>query len=138
MKCLKIFIFILFISSCSNRTAIPNDIIPPDSMMMIMKDIFYANEYTVQYIAKDSLKPDKVKASQDLLEEIFKIHHTKKEDFRKSLKFYESRPDLNKNIFDSLAAYANRHKSELFMPNKPLNPTPVHNTPGKPKSIPLK
>ena len=77
-------------------------------------DVIMAEQFSANYINRDSLKKDKVKANQELLEAIFKIHHTNRVEFRKSLNFYESRPDLNKNIFDSLAAYGNRHRNELF------------------------
>jgi hypothetical protein len=113
------FFLLALISACSNRTGIPKDIIPPDSMRLIMKDIIIAGEYSEQYIAKDSTRPDKMKASQELFDEVFKVHHTSREKVRESLSFYESRPDLNKKIFDSLAADANRRKTELYLP-KPI------------------
>jgi hypothetical protein len=120
VKQLTGFFLVFFLTACSNRTGIPKDIIPPDSMQMIMKDLIMAAEYTSQYIAKDSLRPDKVKANQDLLEAIFKLHHTNRTAFRESLNYYESRPDLNKRIFDSLAVYANRHRAELYAPKAPV------------------
>ena len=116
MRCMTVFVILLLFSSCSNRTGIPNDIIQPDSMQKIMKDIIEADQYSAQFISKDSLKRDKVKASQDLMEAIFKIHHTTRAEFKASLSFYESRPDLNKKIFDSLMADANRRKPELYLP----------------------
>jgi hypothetical protein len=90
-----------------------------------MKDVIIAGEYSAQYIVKDSLKPDKIKASEDLMETVFKIHHTTREEFKKSLSFYESRPDLNKIIFDSLAADANRHRAELYAPRPIVKPIPL-------------
>lgn len=118
MKHLTVF-FLIVLAACNDRTGIPNDIIPPDSMQKIMIDVIVADQYSTLYINKDSLKQDKVKANQDLLESVFKIHHVSKENFKASLRFYESRPDLNKKIFDSLAVYANIHRPELFRP-KPL------------------
>jgi hypothetical protein len=118
------FLFLLFLTACTNRSSIPQNIIPPDSMQMIMMDVIEANDYASLYINKDSLKRDKVLANQNLLEAIFKIHHTTKKDFQESLRFYESRPDLNKKIFDSLAAYANRHRPDLYRP-KPQKAKPV-------------
>ena len=85
-------------------------------MQRILKDVIIAGQYSEMYVAKDSTRPDKLKASQELLEEIFRIHHTTREEVKKSLSFYESRPDLNKKIFDSLQADANRHKTELYLP----------------------
>ena len=61
MRCTAVFLLLLFFSSCSNRTAIPGDIIPPDSMQKIMKDIIEADQYSSQYVARDSLHKDKLK-----------------------------------------------------------------------------
>ncbi len=119
MKQLIIYTLLLLLAACNDRAGVPKNIIPPDSMQRIMKDVIMAAEYSSQYLSKDSLKKDKVKANQDLLEAVFQIHHISKETFRESLRFYQSRPDLNKIIFDSLSAYANRHRQELFAP-KPL------------------
>jgi hypothetical protein len=111
------FIMILF-ASCSNRTSVPGDIIPMDSMTVIMKDIIIANEYSLAIIPKDSTKKDKILANQQLLDGVFKIHHITRETFEKSYRFYESRPDMNKTMFDSLSTYANRRKTELYRPLK--------------------
>jgi hypothetical protein len=114
-----VYFFFPLLAACSGRTDIPGNIIPPDSMQRILKDVIMASEYSALYLSKDSLKKDKVKANQDLMEAVFQIHHISKESFMESLHFYESRPDLNKKIFDSLSAYANRKRQELFVP-KPL------------------
>jgi hypothetical protein len=112
---LLLFSFLL-LAACSNRTSIPGDIIPPDSMQQILKEIIMAGQYSEIYIANDSTRTDKRKANQELLEEIFRIHHTTRDEVKKSLSFYESRPDLNKKIFDSLTADANRRKTEMYLP----------------------
>jgi hypothetical protein len=125
VKRLLVYCLGLAIISCSNREDVPNDIIPPDSMQNILKDIIMAEEYSSQYISRDTLRKDKIKANQELLEAVFKIHHTSKEEFRKSLNFYESRPDLNKKIFDSLTAYSNRHRGDLYAPKPQTKPVPI-------------
>ena len=88
-------------------------------MQKILYDVIMADQYAAGYLAKDSTKKDKAKANQDLLETVFKIHHVTKEEFKESLHFYESRPDLNQKIFDSLAAYGNRNRQELYRPKAP-------------------
>jgi hypothetical protein len=118
VKRLPVFFIMIIFASCSNRSSVPGDIIPMDSMTLIMKDIIIANEYSLAYIQKDSTKKDKILANQQLLEGVFKIHHVTRESFQTSYQFYESRPDMNKMIFDSLSAYANRHKMELYRPLK--------------------
>ncbi len=124
MKYLIIFFIIACLTSCSDRTSIPKGILSRDSMQVIMRDIIIADGYSTQAVFKDSSKHDKMKASEELMETVFKIHHTNREIFRKSLSFYESRPDLNKMIFDSLAADANRRKPELYVPKPSVKPVP--------------
>jgi hypothetical protein len=120
-----LFIVVLF-SACSNRTGIPGDVIPTDTMTRIMKDVILANEYSTAYFPKDTIRKDKMLANQELLDGVFKIHHVTREEFKNSLHFYESRPDLNKKIFDSLTAFANRHKTELYLPKlPPVKPVPA-------------
>jgi hypothetical protein len=125
VKRLIIFYIVVNLAACTDRTSIPNDIIPPDSMQKILKDIIIVGEYSSEYIARDTLKRDKRKANEDLMDSVFRLHHITRESFKKSLNFYESRPDLNKIIFDSLAADANRHKQELYAPRPSLRPVPV-------------
>jgi hypothetical protein len=112
-------LFVMIMAGCSNRSSVPNDIIQPDSMQRIMKDVILAEQYSVQYLPKDSLKPDKLVANEELLEAIFKVHRITREEFKKSLQFYESRPDMSKKIFDSLSDDANRHRQP------PANPKPM-------------
>lgn len=124
MKRLTGFFIIILVASCSDRSSVPGDIIPLDSMTLIMKDIIIANEYSLTNIQKDSTKKDKILANQQLLDGVLKIHHVTRELFQNSYRFYESRPDINKTIFDSLSAYANRHKAELYRPLKIPIPIP--------------
>jgi hypothetical protein len=116
-------IILVLMCSCSNRTAIPSDVLPPDSMQVVMKDLVLASQYSVQYLEKDTLIKDKAKANQELLEKVFQIHHISRNVFKHSLLFYESRPDLNKKIFDSLSAYANRQQKDLYRPKPLVKPT---------------
>ncbi len=109
-----------------------------------------AGEYATKYVSQDSSIKDKTKANQDLMETVFKIHHTTRAEFKHSLSFYESRPDLNKLIFDSLAADANRNKPDLNRPRTsglnpaviPVKPTHIPTTkmglPSKPMGVPPK
>jgi hypothetical protein len=125
VKYLPVFFIVILFAACSNRSRVPGNIIPLDSMTVIMKDVIITNEYSMAYVTKDSLKKDKILANQQLLEGVFKIHHITRESFQNSLRFYDSRPDMNKLIFDSLSAYANRHKTELYRPLKIPKPIPA-------------
>lgn len=125
MKRLIIFYIVANLAACTDRSSIPKNIIPPDTMQKILKDVIIAGVYSDQYISRDSLKRDKRKANDELMESVFKLHKITREEFKKSLSFYESRPDLNKMIFDSLAADANLHKPELYSPKPSLRPFPI-------------
>src|ERR1700712_5689657 len=117
----------IILAACSNRSGIPAGVIPLDSMTVILKEIIMVNEYSIAYVEKDSAKHDKILANQQLLDGVFKIHHISRETFDESMRFYNSRPDMNKVIFDSLSAYANRHRTDLYRPMKIQKPvrTPV-------------
>ena len=72
-------------------------------MRKIMWDLMRADAYVTDFVMKDSTR-DKKAESAKLYEKIFDIHATSQEVFKKSLAFYQNRPDLFKVISDSLRA----------------------------------
>ena len=101
---MRFFLFIILIFStfgCKKDNKIPKDIIPQNEMRKIMWDLMRADAYVADFIMKDSTC-DRKAESAILYQEIFDIHSTNLETFKKSLEFYESRPDLFKAISDSL------------------------------------
>ena len=70
-------------------------------MRKIMWDLMRADAYVSDFIMKDSTR-DKKAESAVLYEKIFAIHSTTQEAFKKSMAFYQTRPDLLKVITDSL------------------------------------
>src|SRR6188508_1756216 len=99
--------FFLFISliilafGCIQDKKIPKDVLPQNEMRKIMWDLMRADAYVSTFIMKDSTKNQKTE-SAILYEKIFDIHSTTQETFKKSLAFYQNRPDLFKVISDSL------------------------------------
>jgi hypothetical protein len=108
-------------AACTNRDSVPSGIIEPEAMQQILKDVISADHFASQYLLKDSLRQDsshrhvKVETKQ-FYETVFKLHQVSEEQFRKSLDFYASRPDLLKKMFDSLSASENRHRNDLYKP----------------------
>jgi hypothetical protein len=97
-----LFFFILAVlGGCVRNNRLPKDVIPQNDMRKIMWDLMRADAYVSDYIMKDSSR-NKIAESAILYEKIFTIHATTQESFKKSLAFYESRPDLLKVITDSL------------------------------------
>jgi hypothetical protein len=115
-------LFIILIIStvgCIQDKKIPKDVLSQNEMRKIMWDLMRADTYVSAFIMKDSTKNQKAE-SAILYEKIFDIHSTTREAFKKSLAFYESRPDLFKAISDSLRTderkaqqYQNETKPEL-------------------------
>jgi Domain of unknown function (DUF4296) len=125
VKRLIIFFIVANLVACTDRTSVPKNIIQPEAMQKIMKDVIIVGVYSDQFISKDTSNHDKRKANNNLMDSVFKLHKITREEFKQSLSFYESRPDLNKMIFDSLAADANQHKPELYAPKPSVRPLPV-------------
>ena len=101
---MRFFLFIILIISnfaCIRDNKVPKDVIPQNQMRKIMWDLMRADAYVTDFIMKDSIR-DKKAESAKLYEKIFEIHATTQETFKKSLAFYQSRPDLFKVVSDSL------------------------------------
>jgi len=101
---MKFFLFIILFTlnfGCIRDNKIPKDVIPQNQMRKIMWDLMRADAYVADFVMKDSTR-DKKAESARLYEKIFDIHATSQETFKKSLAFYQNRPDLFKVISDSL------------------------------------
>ena len=116
----SLFIILIILTfGCIQDKKIPKDVLPQNEMRKIMWDLMRADAYVADFIMKDSTKNQK-EESLILYEKIFAIHSTTRETFKKSIAFYESRPDLFKAISDSLRTdernaqqYQNETKPEL-------------------------
>ena len=91
----------LFLYACSTKQSVPKDILPPAKMQSILWDTFRADEMALYYQFKDSSYARLTKR-EELYQKIFQVHHITKDQFKRSLQFYQSRPDLLKTILDSL------------------------------------
>lgn len=85
-------------------------------MRKLMWDLMRADAYVSDFIMKDSTRNPKTE-SVILYEQVFNIHSTTEENFKKSLAFYQSRPDLLKVITDSLRS-DERKAQEYQNPDK--------------------
>jgi hypothetical protein len=129
MRSFYVFLFGLCLYSCTDRESVPPGIIKPDSMQAILKDVVAADLFATQYLLKDSLRKDSVHRNVkletlQLYETIFKLHRVTKDEFRKSMDFYASRPDLEKQMFDSLSADETRSRTNLYKPKSIPVPLP--------------
>jgi hypothetical protein len=111
---------VTFFASCSDdRDEIPKDVIAKDKMQKIFWDITLADQFSIQYLSKDTAKAKVRMETMKLYEEVFRIHHITKAEFQKSFQFYQSHPEISKSMFDSLSARANRERLTMFRSNPP-------------------
>src|SRR4030095_6379681 len=111
---LKWFVFVSFIClSCSNRKEIPSNILVPEQMGKVLFDIALAEEFASTYIAKDP-GVNKDSAISIEVDKVMKIHKISQERFRESYDFYKTRPDVLKEIVDSVYARAMRERANLY------------------------
>jgi len=130
MRMIFFFAFLAIFSACRNDDDIPRGIIPKENMSKILWDVIQADQFSTQYLLKDSAKWHVKSETMKLYDEVFKIHHISKAEFEKSLQFYLGHPDITKTMFDSLSAQANRQRSQVY-----LTPTAPRMTKITPDSI---
>lgn len=109
---LSVFTFCIVLVACSDKEKVPGDVIPKVQMEKILWDMVQAERYSSVFLVKDSAKNVKEETFK-LYEQIFSIHKTTKEEFIKSYRFYLSRPDIARVMFDSMASHANRIREEM-------------------------
>ena len=114
----RLLLLSLLFASCAGDK-VPKEIFPPAKMQAILFDVIRADELVDFVALQDSAYRDFTKRSA-LYDSIFHIHAISKEDFRKSLQYYQGRPDLLKGILDSLHAQT-ESKTDTMM-KKPIKP----------------
>jgi len=102
----------LSLVSCSPE--IPKDVIPIDRMKFVMYDVLSAQE-AAQLMADPKDTTATKNKTFELYDQVFAIHKISRQEFDRSFKFYESHPDKIKILFDSVTAFGNRKKNEIYM-----------------------
>ena len=111
--CLFCLLLIMGIS-CNDPSKIPSGILSKDKMESLMWDMMLADRYSAQFLVKDSATKDVKLETMKLYEQVFQLHHITHEDFVKNYKYYLSRPDISKALFDSLSARGTRNRDQIY------------------------
>ena len=89
-------------SFCSNKKT-PSGVLPPEKMQAVLWDLFRAGNYVTSYeMPKDSTlvrEPQQIK----WFNRVLYIHQVSEKQFKTSLSYYKSHPDLFARIMDSLS-----------------------------------
>src|SRR3982750_4800974 len=106
----KSIVWLLFISAACKPgdKIIPKDILPVDTMKVIVWDLTQAGAYA-SYLKDTDTSIQKINTAY--LAQTLKLYKLSKEDFFKSFNFYQAHPVLNKELFDSIYAYAQRQRN---------------------------
>lgn len=130
LVCLSAIVFCLV--SCTDKDKVPKGVLPKDKMQKVLWDMIQAERFRETFI-RDSSKDLKAETFK-LYAQVFEIHKVTKDEFVKSYKFYMSRPDIARDMFDSLATQANRRREEMYKP-KPIDSTQVKPSADSPKTV---
>ncbi|MCW3117220.1 MAG: hypothetical protein JWM28_1302 [Chitinophagaceae bacterium] len=123
MKAFFISLLVLIVISCTSKQKIPQDILSQPTMQAVLWDLLRTDEFVLIYVRNDSLHNKKDESTR-LYEEVFRMHQTNREQFKKSLIFYNGHPDLLKVVLDSLE----NKKSTILQDvhRKPMIPDSAH------------
>lgn len=106
-----LFPFLLFlVSACrSDKIAIPDDILKPDEMKVIFTDIHVADAVAE---VKGQEGMDEKLLTLEYHAQVFKNHGTSRQEFLKSLKFYEANPKLMDEVYADVLNELTRREAE--------------------------
>src|ERR1043165_10297820 len=103
---------VCFSISCTDKDKIPKGVMGKEKMEKVLWDMIQAERFRETFI-RDSSKNLKAETFK-LYAHVLEIHKVSKDEFIKSYKFYMSRPDIARDMFDSLATRANRRREEMY------------------------
>lgn len=120
MRKVLCIVLISVLSACANDS-VPEGILEPNKMQMLVYDLLKVDEYINNYVVKDTSVDKKMKRSI-LYEQVFKLHNTNRKEFYTSYRYYQQNPNIQKTLFDSLLAKSGRVKAEIprIVPMKSL------------------
>jgi hypothetical protein len=128
-----LFLSLLFLCSCSGE--VPKDVLPPDKMEAVLYDVIRADEW-VDFSSVQDSSFRKFSKRTALYDSVFRLHSISKESYRKSMSFYQSRPDLLKDILSSLKTKSDTTLKRLTDTTKKVVAIPkVVDTPKAIKSL---
>jgi hypothetical protein len=107
----------IFFTACASNGGQPKEVLPPHEMGAVLYDVIQADEL-VDFAKFNDSTYQRFSRRTALYDTVFSLHGVTKNDFRKSLEYYQSRPDLLKDILEDLAKKAKdtvgKQKPKIF------------------------
>lgn len=94
--------FLLSIISCGNKGS-ENEILSSDKMEVVISDLMKADQFISDFRVPHDTAMDRDVESIKLYQQVFKLHGISKNQFEKSLAYYQARPELLKTMMDSIS-----------------------------------
>jgi hypothetical protein len=102
---------ILSLACTPEDQKIPSDILPIDSMKVLIWQMTMASEYAMHQKEEDTT----IKTlNTAYFSEVLRLHHIDKNTFTHSYDFYQSHPALNKILFDSVTIYSEKQRAQIY------------------------
>ena len=98
---LILLLLVVVFSGCDEKR--PSDILPESKMRSVLYDLLRADELGAQYLLHDSAWSTMEKRAP-LYQKVFLTHQVSKEQFQRTLVYYEERPDEMKKMIETLSA----------------------------------
>ncbi len=86
---------------CNKEKRIPRNVLQPEEMKQVMWDVFLAEAWANQIVARDStvVLSDQLK---ELTQNVFQVNKTSEKEFFESYKWYINHPEVFNVLLDSL------------------------------------
>lgn len=111
--------FFCLLTAC--KSDLPKDVISVNTMQDVMTDMLLAEGFAENFLLLDTSKSRDYWYSQEY-SKVMAIHKISQKDFRRSIQFYKTRPDLFKVIVDTVSQRGLRHRDRAYesMKNRKL------------------
>ena len=116
MKFTSLILILCLLFACRDKSKIPTGILPKAKMEKVLWDMMLADRFASQFISRDTAKKNITEETFKAYAQVFSINNISREEFVKSYKFYMTRPDLSRDIMDTILQRSNRLKEENYKP----------------------
>lgn len=90
--------------SCGNSASV----LPKEKMEKVMWDVAQSSELLNGYVYYKHPEQNRAALNNVMLDKVFKIHNITREQFNKTLDYYEKRPDELKVVIDTIVSRQKR------------------------------
>lgn len=95
-----LFILSVLLCACSGPS-VPKGVLRPEKMEAVLYDVIQADEM-VDFRRMSDSTYNRFQKRTALYDTVFQLHKMSRETFQRSLRFYQGRPDLLKEMLDNL------------------------------------